>query len=296
MAGIDVAMKHPISDFPQDWSEWLGVPHGTPVRVVDSDVSTVATVADRVIEVLGPSPFVLHIEPQSYYDKFLDVRMYESNGRLTKRLQKFVHTTVLLLTKSAWGKANKGHYRNQSPLGGCQVNFCYSVVKVWELPVEKILSSGVGVLPLAPLSNASRKDLPGIIQQMSARFDAEVTRPIEAELWTATFTLLGLRYGPEFALNLLRGVRDIMRESTTYQALINEGKNEGRVEGRAEGRVEGRVESRTEDVLRLGTRRLGKPPQKTRALILSIRDESRLNELFDRAIDASSWNEIVNGN
>ena len=91
-----------------------------------------------------------------------------------------------------------------------------------------------------------------------------------------------------------------MRESTTYQALINEGKNEGRVEGRvegrAEGRVEGRVESRTEDVLRLGTRRLGKPPQKTRALILSIRDESRLNELFDRAIDASSWNEIVNGN
>ena len=263
----------------------LGVPHGTPVRVVDSDVSTVA---DRVIEVLSPSPFVLHIEPQSYYDKFLDVRMYESNGRLTKRLQKFVHTTVLLLTKSAWGKANKGYYRNQSPLGGCQVNFCYSVVKVWELPVEKILSSGVGVLPLAPLSNASRKDLPGIIQQMSARFDTEVTRPIEAELWTATFTLLGLRYGPEFALTLLRGVRDIMRESTTYQALINEGKNEGRVEGR--------VESRTEDVLRLGTRRLGKPPQKTRALILSIRDESRLNELFDRAIDASSWNEIVNGN
>ena len=59
MAGIDVAMKHPISDFPQDWSEWLGVPRGTPVRVIDSDVSTVATIADRVIEVLGLS--LIHI-------------------------------------------------------------------------------------------------------------------------------------------------------------------------------------------------------------------------------------------
>lgn len=107
MAGIDVAMKHPISDFPQDWSEWLGVPRGTPVRVVDSDVSTVATIADRVIEVLGPRPFVLHIEPQSYYDKYLDVRMYESNGRLTKRQQQFVHTTVLLLTKKGLGPSQQ---------------------------------------------------------------------------------------------------------------------------------------------------------------------------------------------
>src|SRR5437773_2556791 len=149
MPGIDLAMKHPISDFPQDWSELVGVPRGTPVRVVDSDVSTVATLADRVLEVGGPDPFVLHLEPQSYYDKHVDIRMYEGNGRLTKRHRMCVHTCVLLLDRAAWGRGNTGQYRAKSPLGGCETDFRYEVLKVWELPSQKLLSSGVGVLPLA---------------------------------------------------------------------------------------------------------------------------------------------------
>ena len=231
MAGIDVAMKHPISEFPKDWSEFVGVPRGTPVRVVDSDVSTVATIADRVLEIGGPSPFVLHLEPQSYYDKFLDIRMYEGNGRLTKRHHQCVHTCVLLLDRKAWGRGNTGRYRAKSPLGGCQTDFRYQVIKVWELPVEKLLMSGIGVLPLVPVSDVSKQEIPKLVKRMAKRFRDEVPRATEAELWTATFVLVGLRYDQVFAQTVLQGVREIMRESSTYQLIVEEGLAEGRAIG-----------------------------------------------------------------
>lgn len=125
------------------------------------------------------------------------------------------------------------------------------------------------------------KNCPVSLQQMTARFHAEVTRPIEAELWTATFTLLGLRYDPDFAHTILRGVRDIMRESTTYQALINEGEAKGIAKGGADF------------ILRYSSKRLGKPPRKLRDAILAIRDESRLEKIYERAPQAKSWNELL---
>ena len=50
--------------------------------------------------------------------------------------------------------------------------------------------------------------------------------PVEAaDFWTATYTLMGLRYDRSFAAQVLRGVRQ-MRESSTYQAILEEGRQE----------------------------------------------------------------------
>ena len=277
MAGIDVAMKHPISDFPQDWSELVGVPHGTPVRVFDSDVSTLATIADRVIEVGGANPFVLHLEPQSYYDKFLDIRMFEGNARLTKRHRQCVHTSVLLLVRSAWGKANTGRYQTVSPLGGCSTEFRYDVIKAWELSAETLMSLGVGVLPLVPISSVQRSEIPALVKRMADRFRSEVPRAIEAELWTATFVLTGLRYDDKFAEMLLRGVRNNMKESSTYLAIVEEGA----------------ARARADDILRICTKRLGKPTRKVQETILATTDEARLLTLLDRVLDVETWAELL---
>ncbi|MFM9962889.1 MAG: hypothetical protein ACKV2Q_16895 [Planctomycetaceae bacterium] len=286
MAGIDVAMKHPISEFPQDWSELVGVRRGTPVHVVDSDVSTLATLADRVIEVGGATPYVLHLEPQSYFDKFLDIRMFEGNARLTKRHQQCVHTSVLLLHRSAWGKANTGSYKTQSPLGRCSTEFHYDLIKVWELPAEKLLSLGIGVLPLVPVSKVTRAEIPGLVSRMAERFHDEVSPAVAAELWTATFVLVGLRYDRVFAEAILRGVRNNMKESSTYQLIVEE--------GLAEGLAKGFVKARAEDILRICTKRLGKPNRKVRESILAICDEARLDKLLDRVLDVESWAELLN--
>src|SRR5712691_5118076 len=51
---------------------------------------------------------------------------------------------------------------------------------------------------------------------------------------------LGLRYPRDLTAELLRGVR-AMKESVTYQAILEEGREEGREMGREEGREMGRV-------------------------------------------------------
>jgi len=69
----------------------------------------------------------------------------------------------------------------------------------------------------------------------------KVIRLSEPEPWlvhVVTFTLLGLRFPPELARQVLPGIRN-MRESSTYQAILDEGRAEGEVRGRAKGRVKG---------------------------------------------------------
>lgn len=313
MGGIDVSMKHAMAEFPQDWAELVGVRKVTPVRIVDSDVSTVATLADKVIEVLGAKPFVLHLEPQAYYDKSLDIRMFEANGRLTKRHEQFVHTCVLVLDRRAWGRGNSGRYHGKSSLGGCRVDFQYDILKVWELPVQKVLTAGIGLLPLAPVCNVPRDGVPEVVRRMSERFSAEVPRAVESELWTATFVLLGLRYDRAVAQTLLRGVREIMRESSTYQLIVEEGLAEGMAKGMAKGLAKGlaeglaegltqgvtqgvekgRVTARREDILKIGAKRFGKPPRKVREAITELSDLDRLDALLDRVLDVPSWSELL---
>ena len=95
--------------------------------------------------------------------------------------------------------------------------------------MQQLLSAGVGVLPLAPVSHVSRTQVSEVVERMAKRFRREVPRSVEAELWTATYVLVGLRYDMLFAQNLLRGVRDIMKESVTYQAIVEEGWEKGRI-------------------------------------------------------------------
>jgi predicted transposase YdaD len=76
-----------------------------------------------------------------------------------------------------------------------------------------------------------------------------------------------------------------MRESSTYQAVLDEGRAEGEARGRAEGAR--RV------VLRLGTRRFGPPDRRTRAALQAIADVEQIEQLGDRVLDASSWAELL---
>ena len=46
-----------------------------PVRVIDSEVSTVLAEVDKVLRVEGPSPWIGHLELQSSYDPTMPERM-----------------------------------------------------------------------------------------------------------------------------------------------------------------------------------------------------------------------------
>ena len=61
--------------YPADWLNQLGLIHGEPVRVINSDLSSVTAEADKVIRVEGPQPWLVHIELQAGYDRTLPRRL-----------------------------------------------------------------------------------------------------------------------------------------------------------------------------------------------------------------------------
>ena len=63
-----------------------------------------------------------------------------------------------------------------------------------------------------------------------------------------------------------------MKESTTYQAILREGLQQGRQKGRQEGLAEGAVTEARKLLLRLGSKKLGRPSARTQAVLAKIAD------------------------
>ena len=252
------------------------------VDVVDSDVSALANVADKVLIVQDAPPFVLHIEPQAYYDEELDDRMHLYAALLRRRHRMPVHTVLIALDRGALGRANRARVREKSPLGHCHLDFRYELLRAWRLPPAQILAGGIGVLPLLPISNLHKRDTPDAVRQMAERIDRELPRAEAADLWTATFVLVGLKYDWAFATVLLRGAREIMKQSSTYQGIIEEG-------------VEiGRAAAKQDDLILLGSKRIGRAPDvETVAAIRATTDLARLDAMLLRVLDADDWREVL---
>ena len=168
-------------------------------------------------------------------------------------------------------------------------------MRLWQISPETLLKGGIGTLPLLPLTHVTEPELPGLIDDMSLRFQREAPQGDVASLWTATFVLMGLEYRQAITNQLLQGVRS-MRESVTYQAILKEGRDAGRAEGRKEGREEGLEKGREEFrriLLAQGAKRFGKPPLKIRKTIETINDPVVFERLAVRLLDVNSWTDLL---
>jgi predicted transposase YdaD len=80
-----------------------------------------------------------------------------------------------------------------------------------------------------------------------------------------------------------------MKESSTYQAILRE----GRAEGKGEGRAEGKAEEAKRILLSLGRKRFGAPKAEIKQAIGTINDLDRLEQLTVRLLEANNWDELV---
>lgn len=80
------------------------------------------------------------------------------------------------------------------------------LIRVWELPVEAILSGGLGTLPLAPIAAVERPRLPDVYRRIAAPLAQESKKQRADELWLATYILSRLRYPPDESGAIMRGV------------------------------------------------------------------------------------------
>lgn len=79
-----------------------------------------------------------------------------------------------------------------------------------------------------------------------------------------------------------------MRESDTYQAILEEGRQEGRQEGRDEGMILGARRL----LLAVGTPRFGEPNAATRERIEAETNFTQLEEWLSHTGSAESWSDL----
>ena len=273
---IDASVKYLITERLADWLPLSGRRAEGPVEVIDADLSTVTAYADKVLRVGSDPWWLLHLELQAYWDPLLASRVHFYNALLEHRHGAPVWSVVVLLRKSADHISLTGKFERGFPGEDPYRTFRYQVVRVWEMPVEAVLTGELGALPLAPLSNVTEGDLPGVIQRMETRIRSEATREEQGPLWTATGILMGMRYAPGLIANLLQGVSG-MEESTFYQHIMEKGA----------------VKEAQKFVLRLGRAQLGAPSQQIETAVAAIADIDRLERLGERLRLVSSWDELL---
>jgi predicted transposase YdaD len=199
-----------------------------------------------------------------------------------------VQNAAVLLRPEADSPRLSGSLERRLPGEAVHASFGYRVLRVWEVPVERLLAGGVGTLPLAPLGALGGMDLPGVIGRMRERLRRGRLRGQAAAVWAATFVLLRLRFTRDVARVLLREVLE-MKESVTYQDIVQE----GLAEGLAKGLAKGSLDEARRFLLRLGGKQFGAPDERVVSAVQAIADVQRLEELGERVLEAKSWQELL---
>jgi predicted transposase YdaD len=261
-------------------ADWLPLVHRRRrrVSVEDNDVGTIISGAtDKLFRVHDEPEYLLHLDFEAgHFRSELPLRLRLYNSVFEYRHRRLVLSASVLLRPEADSPQWNGLLERGFPGEVPRSTLRYEVIRVWELSVEQLLAGGVGTLALAPISNVSAGDVRRVIRRMKERLSGPRLPRRAADVWAATYVLLGLRYSDEFADALFEEVLG-MEESATYQAIVRRGRAEGA----------------RHMLLMQGERKFGPPDAAARAVIEAISDLARLDELGSRLLDAGSWKEVL---
>ena len=284
----DVTLKDLVRLRPRDALALIGLTDVIDVQPEDAELSTLVAAADKVLRVRVPlGEFLVHFEFQSGQDGKLPERIFWYNAALYHQHRLPVLSVVVLLTEKADSPGITGVFEVKAPPARPCITFRYEVVRLWRTPVETILKGGVGLLPLAPLCQGAAS-IEAIVAKIDERFRQELPPQDEGKFWLATCTLMGLRYDAETVFRLIPKGR-AMKESTTYQAIVEEGRQNGRQEGRQEGEY---AHARSV-LLRLGRKHLGPPGLTVRDRLDALTDIEAIDLLIDRVDEVATWEELL---
>jgi hypothetical protein len=276
---LDVATKELVWDEPATWLLRLGIDPAGPVDIVDSDAAVLTSVADKVLRVGGDHPYLVNLEFHAYHDTDVVRTLWLRQAVLDHRHNLPVLGVLVLLRKQANSPRLRGVYDRRLPDGRPTNRYHYRVVRLWKEDPEDYLTAGASLVPLAPLTDVTQAELPGLIRRMSERIDV-LPGPRAEKLWDAAYLLMGARYPVDLVKRLLKGVHNMI-ESSTYNAIL----------------IEGRIAGEQQLLLRMGTKRFGEPDAAVVTAIKSISDVDRLESLGLRIVDQDvhDWKELLRG-
>jgi hypothetical protein len=245
-------------------------------EIIESDVSSVTMQADKVFRLSGDAG-LLHAELQSSWEGDVPDILLGYNVFLDRRYGPPVKSVVVLLRPEANASNITGRLQRVGPDGRVYLDFTYGVIRVWEEPLEALLNAGLGLLPLALLTDEARADLPAAFQQVEERLkQANLPTQQVGDLRAISFVLLGLRYADDVIRSLFRGVT-AMEESTTYQYILRRG---------AERELH-------KVLLVLGQEKWGLPSQEVETALRAVTDLDRLERMAIAVLSVSNWQELL---
>ena len=274
------------------------------VSVLDSDLAVTAA-ADKVLRIDRAAdeggPWVSVFDMQAGPNPDLPVRATHYKVLAIYRHGLPARSVIILLSPRADHPSLTGRWEQPGDEHVNAVSSEYDVIRIWQVPTDKVLAGPVGLLPLAPLTlpkQTSEAELSGVIGKIAQRFEKEAPEEKVADLWTATHFLMGLKYPDALIELVLQGVHG-MKESVTYQRAVQEGLEKGREQGLEQGLEKGlekgRIDGERRLLLRLGTKRFGPPSPTVAAALENIDSLERLEELGERIFDAESWESLLFG-
>jgi hypothetical protein len=277
---FDATLKDLAVVDPAQFLTVFDAPPALPVRLVNVDLSTVTAATDVAFGLGDPVEEVVHLDAQAGpdADKHRDVLAY--NALLHRQYKVPVHSILLLLRPQARLGSQTGNIRYAPRARRGKMDFGYEIIRIWQRPVEPLLTSGLGTLPLAPLCRPPRgfsreKGMRRVLGEVCRPLEQEGTPELARRLLMATFVLSGLVLDRQQLHSLFKGVR-VVRESVAYQVLEEE-----------------RILGMQQLLLHLAGTRFGKPDEATRQAITSIMDSDKLQQLGDDLFDVSSWPELL---
>jgi predicted transposase YdaD len=284
----DTTARQLLAAYPEAWLEYLRVEPDGPVRVLSPSLPTVSPEADMVYRVEGPRPYLVHVEMQAGRDRTLPRRLLRYNVLLDDRHDLRARSIAVLLRPEADADDLTGVLEHRLPDGRRVLEFHYQVVRAWEQSAAALLAGDVGTLPMAPLGDVPRAQVPEVLRHIDARLLQEAPTATAGTIMEMSLWLSGLRL-PRSEIDELRGrlrsMFDWMKESSYAQVLLEE--------GMARGMAAGQVREARKVVLRLGQARFGPPDEETRSAIEAIDDLGRLEELSLHLLGASGWAELL---
>jgi hypothetical protein len=281
---FDATLNTLLDERAADWANFLAARVGVPpgeFTVLDTDLSTTLQ-ADRLFRIDGPSPAVLHLELESGGRLGIPGELLRYNVAAWGVAQLPVHSVLVLLRPKATATDLTGEFRLAGVTGHPYLTFRYTVVRVWQESIDDLLKAGLGLAPLALLTNEAAADLPAAFERFRDRLRADaVTGKLEKVLFGSSFVLCGLRYEDERIAELYQTMSLTLEDSTTYQWILKKGV------------AQGALETMRATVLRLGAKRFGAATESTQIAVNAITDPTRLQRMAERVLDAASWDDIL---
>ncbi|MGL6073877.1 MAG: hypothetical protein ACRC8S_06930 [Fimbriiglobus sp.] len=289
---FDATLNCLIDERLTDWASYLAARIPVPIGAVqplDTDLSATLQ-ADRLFQIDGPTPCVLHLELESGSRLGIPRDLLRYNTFVHHQTEMPVHSILMLLRPKAQATDQTGLLSILGADGSEYLRFRYTVIRVWEESVENLLQAGPGIAPLALLTDEAAQDLDSAFDRYLVKLRADsLDRGEEQNLLGSLFVLCGLRHKTETIETLYRRLSMTLEDSTTYQLILARGEARGEARGQARGVV---LQTQAM-VLQIGAKRFGAAPSTVEATIRSLADQSRLQRIADRLLDATSWDDLL---